>query len=734
MTSMDTDSESQDSDDGRRFRFEATRKDAAIIPDTVSKEKSSRKKSKHRSRLDDKNYRDKKERSKHESSRKESQRSRERDVDEKESRHITKHAKYGTHKDYKSTKESDSASADKNLKYSMDSKDRLRDLKHSRERERNDHRKHSRERSRDKSYDDKSSVDRYRSKYHDRHKYSRHKSRDRSCQSNRLKSSDNDKSRSEHGKHDSVKKTKDKRLHPLENEHSVYQNVEQIRDYNESHSMSLNKVCKAGANSLETQDCKDLDLRDFDVLSETDENISDISDSRSLCSSSYCHKTKVRKEQLKNQYECVDKKQVTPDQEYVEELQKVNCKNSTPLLSSSNNNPSAISDTLLDSTSLEPTSIMNNQVQSLQEKDAECDTFESSEKNNSCIYGPVLPPQIKTSQCTLNENKSTNLYKSLCTEELETKEDIVKDISDEDYNIDLIGPCLPKIENSSDNHENSNTMSALNLEEVNQEHQESHSPSKNINECMDDATAFGPALPPHLMKQPNEEDTKSKLIGPVIPDNLKSLNEEERMAMYSQLEDEDSDTPSLTDYSATNLGQKYKELQTPGLHFFHEIKQEVAEDVVHKREKWMMELPPTRAADFGLRARKFRLRPGPDMSDRSCWTDTPEDKIQKQKIEEEAAAAAALRSAKKPDHIELLKEKPKKSRKQEKSLLEIHQSKLKKKRKKEEKEAKAAGLPTRRPFDRNIDLQVNRFMDPSQRRSVLMKAGMLNDRFSRGQI
>lgn len=45
-----------------------------------------------------------------------------------------------------------------------------------------------------------------------------------------------------------------------------------------------------------------------------------------------------------------------------------------------------------------------------------------------------------------------------------------------------------------------------------------------------------------------------------------------------------------------------------------------------------MELPPARAADFGLRARKFRLRPGPDMSDRSCWTDTPVEKARKRKV------------------------------------------------------------------------------------------------------
>jgi len=44
----------------------------------------------------------------------------------------------------------------------------------------------------------------------------------------------------------------------------------------------------------------------------------------------------------------------------------------------------------------------------------------------------------------------------------------------------------------------------------------------------------------------------------------------------------------------------------------------------------MTELPPAQAANFGLGPRKFRLRDGPDMSDRSCWTDTPTQKAQKQ--------------------------------------------------------------------------------------------------------
>ncbi|KAK2579665.1 hypothetical protein KPH14_011588 [Odynerus spinipes] len=729
MTSMDTDSESQDSDDGRRFRFEATRKDAATISDTVNKEKSPKKKSKRRSHLEDKSYHDRKERSKHESNRKESRRSRERNTDGKDSRHMIKHTKYSMRKDHRGTKESDSTSSEKNVKYSMDSKDRARDLKHSKERDRSNHRKHSRERSRDRSYDDRSSADRHRSKY-DRHKYhSRHKSRDRSCQSNRLKLLDNDKSRDEHGRYEPIKKPVDKRRQHLENEHNSHKNIDQIHDTNESHLMSVDKVCKTAA-LVNMQDCKDLDLSDFDVLSETDENISDISDSRSQCSSSHYHKTKVRKEHLKNQHECVNKKHLAPDQEHVEELQKVNSKNCTPLSSSGNNNPSAISDTLLDSTSLESTFVMNKQMKSLQEKDVEYDVLESTEKIDA--YGPMLPPQLKTSQPS--EKETTN---GCTSKQPETEENIVKDAIDSDNTISVgfIGPCLPTMEYISSDNDNSNESNSQNLNENDkkQEDMDPQSPSKDDNETLDNFSAtFGPALPPHLMKpQTSNEDAKDRFIGPTMPEDIKLLNEEERVAMYSQFEDEDTLRSSLIHNSTAKNGQAYQELQTPGIHYFHEIKQEVTNDIVHKREKWMMELPPTQGADFGLRARKFRLRPGPDMSDRSCWTDTPTEKAQKQEAEEKAAT---VRSLERSDNTELPKEKSKKTKKREKSLLEIHQSKLRKKKKKEEKEAKAAGLPTRRPFDRNIDLQVNRFMDHSQKRSVLMKAEMLNDRFSRGQI
>lgn len=48
---------------------------------------------------------------------------------------------------------------------------------------------------------------------------------------------------------------------------------------------------------------------------------------------------------------------------------------------------------------------------------------------------------------------------------------------------------------------------------------------------------------------------------------------------------------------------------------------------------------------------------------------------------------------------------------------------------KEEQEGKK---PERRPFDRNIDLQVNRF-DEAQRKAIFKKAQLLDTRFSQGE-
>lgn len=52
---------------------------------------------------------------------------------------------------------------------------------------------------------------------------------------------------------------------------------------------------------------------------------------------------------------------------------------------------------------------------------------------------------------------------------------------------------------------------------------------------------------------------------------------------------------------------------------------------------------------------------------------------------------------------------------------------------KEEKEVKVTGQTVRRPFDRDLDLQVNKF-DQAQKSAIINKARCLDDRFSHGKI
>lgn len=144
-------------------------------------------------------------------------------------------------------------------------------------------------------------------------------------------------------------------------------------------------------------------------------------------------------------------------------------------------------------------------------------------------------------------------------------------------------------------------------------------------------------------------------------------------------------------------------------------------DVGNKREEWMTELPSAQAANLGLGPRKFRLRDGPDMSDRSCWTDTPTQKAQKQMdlvnikkyvfmhlyfklqmrgiplvlllglqnfiyvlmlcLSRSFQEAKKLRDSEKKHVNEFHKKETDKSEKREKSLLEVHQSKIAKKKK-----------------------------------------------------
>ncbi|XP_066581321.1 protein starmaker-like [Prorops nasuta] len=614
MTTMDSDSESQDSDDGRRFRFEATRKDTAptmkIVTEHSKSKKSYSEKKSHRDRQvkyeRGNDLRDRKT-DRHRSSTFDDRNSSERQKElrhSKYSRHESRSSKRDDSKEVKEHRDTkNNAISEKETKRSdsFDSKDRSRDSKRYKDRSKQDHYKQrSQEKFRDKSLDDK-----HRSKAHVRYKHISKKDHERSYELSKRSTDEklrNDKTR---------KSNKD-----------FLKNLEDVSD--SDFSSNINQSDKQTVqidsfNSVEVQDCKDLDLSDFDVLSETDENLSDSVD----------HNTQ-----------------------------------NTSFIVSSKEDRITINEKLTKSS--------NNNLKELEENESEhinC-KFSAIESSNQCrnnVIGPYLPSAF------VNKLKRVSSLDGECTYES------VKELQ----------------------HNSSN----------------------------DEDFSFGPALPPHLKKS-----AEPKVIGPALPNNV-ATDEHNENEVVKEMENEESENdesigPLPVDHPAARSSYIHEQLE----HRARMIKEGFKEPTVYeenKREEWMTELPPAQAVNLGLGPRKFRTRPGPDMSDRSSWTDTPADKIKKQK---ERAEKRFLQKEESTNHSKKRhKEESNKHRKREKSLLEMHQEALHKKKRKKEEEEGSIGKPIRRPFDRDIDLQSNIF-DKAQKSKILKKAQMLDDRFARGGI
>lgn len=304
-------------------------------------------------------------------------------------------------------------------------------------------------------------------------------------------------------------------------------------------------------------------------------------------------------------------------------------------------------------------------------------------EEKTIIYGPPLPPQLLA-----NSSNDTGLE------------------NDKHF----IGPCFPKDDANETTIENP-TLS---------DHA-THEDSDSI---------FGPALPPHLLKPKRNDDTIRKVIGPTLPSDFQPLNSDEITRVESE-DEEDDIGPLPADHPALETNYVHKQLERRAQRIKNEQKHE-DNNTLNQREEWMTELPSAQVSSLGLMPRKFRLKEGPDMSDRSCWTDTPAKKAEKKRRQEEEK----LYEVSKTVTTELPKKnetEKSRSRKSEKSLLEMHQSKMRKIKKKEEKEAKSSGLTIRRPFDRDTDLQINRF-DQTRKNAVINKAQYLDERFSRGKF
>lgn len=738
---MDSDSESQDSDDGRRFRFEATRKDSVAPVDTADRTRTSKKKHRASSHSEAGSYRDRKERSKqHESGASK--------TDDKDVRHSAKHSKHelrnsrqedgkNSHKEHREGR-SGFAANDRGPRNSNggDARERSRDAKRQgSDRDRSVHRaQRSREHSYERNYhDERASNDKHRGRYHERHKHrSRDRSRDRSHQSGRVKpSGDDHRPREDHGRHESSRKisVKENRSQNTRDHSSPRNTAEQERGHSETRSSENAK--KADSPMAEAQDCKDLDLSQFDVLSETDENMSDGRDSESrIPSSPRSRKIKLKRHDSEIRPESHARRENDDgagERKRREEL-KVKRRRYDPASGSSNNNPSAVSDSLHSSASYASLLVARDtRVDSERDKSEYCEEERMliRDSNVECsnsgerysrsnvssdgtrlierdtgqagsTYGPLLPPGFASNAPDGDELDF----------ETKTLDGDKVDVEIDGKNTNFIGPRSPPRLNDRRSMERDDAADAV---------------------ASAEATAvFGPALPPHLLQRQRKNDSRDRIIGPVLPGMMESREDDPIASPES--DDDSAIGPLPVDHPALRTSRVHEQLDLRARRIRDEKYSEEIDDG-NKREEWMTELPPAQAANLGLGPRKFRLRDGPDMSDRSCWTDTPAQRARKQMDLE----TKRFRESEKKHVNECHTKETDKSGKREKSLLEMHQSKIAKKKKKEEKEAKRSGISTRRPFDRDIDLQVNRF-DQAQKKTVLMKAQLLDDRFSRGQI
>ncbi|XP_023940177.2 peptidyl-prolyl cis-trans isomerase G [Bicyclus anynana] len=265
--------------------------------------------------------------------------------------------------------------------------------------------------------------------------------------------------------------------------------------------------------------------------------------------------------------------------------------------------------------------------------------------------------------------------------------------------------------------------------------------------------AWGPALPPHLDKNfkesaspegpllPPHLQRKGHNIGPSIPEDMRKVLAENSEIIHEVIHDSSDDDgigplPAGAENKWTeahqHLEERAMEMKIKKLDGYS-----LKNSNIKSREQWMLELPEGKTKYLGLEARSFRAKEGPDMSDRSSWTDTPEDKARKALgIPKEEDTNVTLQREARERHVarrdeeqEKAAKKHKKKHKREESLLDMHQKKLKKKKKKEDKDEEKK---ERRPFSRDQDLQVNRF-DEAQKRSIIKKAQGLNTRFSSGE-
>ncbi|PIK52432.1 hypothetical protein BSL78_10682 [Apostichopus japonicus] len=290
------------------------------------------------------------------------------------------------------------------------------------------------------------------------------------------------------------------------------------------------------------------------------------------------------------------------------------------------------------------------------------------------VYGPTLPPALRKFQNEGDAERGSPKEEVLGPPLPPGFKQTPDDSGEDDDDDDTYGPSLPP-------------------------------GFKGVDEDSDEDDSFGPPLPPgHKMQEVSSEE-EGEIIGPLPPSAADGTS---RQSIVKQFEER-----------SKRMKDKL------------EGKDTVA---APKREAWMMELPDN-FKSFGVGPRTFRKKALPENDDRSVWTDTPAEQERKLREKLVAKTQGKKKSKEKPEPE--ISEKDRQvaeqveaynSNQRSKSLMDMHSHNRKRKQEEGEGEKKNE----RRPFDRDIDLQVNKF-DDAQRKHLIKKSAKLDTRFSHGK-
>ncbi|XP_068430698.1 GPALPP motifs-containing protein 1 [Clinocottus analis] len=322
---------------------------------------------------------------------------------------------------------------------------------------------------------------------------------------------------------------------------------------------------------------------------------------------------------------------------------------------------------------------------------------------------------------------------------------------DSDYDDEFSGPALPpgykRGEPSSSSSDDSEPEVSTKRAKTQHTAAERHAEKvENTKVQQTDDGFFGPALPPGFKKQQSSPE-RPPVLGPALPPGFRRAAYEDDDDENDGKDGEDFPGPALPPgYQAESSSSEAEDEDVIGpMPPTEPIEHSVALDFerrarrmkdkltgnnspeVQARETWMTELPPE-LQHIGLGARTFKKKSGPENKDRSMWTDTPKDRDRKilERLEkkkkgevEEVVPQVSLKDVVMAGKVAKYNET-----KRAESLVSMHTKKIKEKAKE-----KVDAPVERRAFDRDEDLQVNRF-DEAQKERLLKKSQELNTRFS----